>query len=582
VLSRAVAMPFPISRTAGQTLLAVNRLVAVAAIASSLLTGVRATCAAEPLAAETLIYHAVLVPSRPGDSDAVAIHGSRIVAIGKSDELLSACPSSCAKIDAEGHYLLPGFHDSHVHLDSAGKAFFEVRLGRQDLVSIQTALRNYLENEHPAKEWITGGMWSTGAFDTSHPPNRRDLDAVEARRPVALRDASGHQLWVNTAALQAAGITRDTPDPQGGHIVRDADGEPTGVLLEAATFRIYAHLPPPSIADFREQILKGQEIALAYGVTSAQGNITPLSAREATVYADLDREGLLTQRAFLWGNLAATPAEFAATVKFAHSLPPDGHVRVVAFKGFVDGVLSSQTAAMLEPYANKPDDRGLARITQERLDELVLRANRAGFPVALHAIGDRAVRMALDAFEHATAVIGATPRNRIEHASIIAPEDVPRFGKLGVIASMQPAFMFFAGKTDLATVTSWLGPDRMRNLYPWKSLHDTGAMLVFSSDFPSSGRIGPDPIAGLHCAIHRTLGDETPFTPEQRLDADTALAGYTSLPAEAIGLGKTLGRIEVGYEADLILLAQDPRLAVAKTARQNPPLKIWMAGKVVK
>ena len=354
------------------------------------------------------------------------------------------------------------------------------------------------------------------------------------------------------------------------------------MLLENATAQIYAHMPAMTTEEIRKFILKGQEIALACGVTSAQGNAIPLTVRQAQVYADLEREGLLVQRSFLWGNLAAGAAEFAATVQFAHSLRPDGHVQIVAFKGFVDGVLSSQTAAMFEPYANKPGDRGLPRMSQERLNELVLRANRAGFPVALHAIGDRAVHMALDAFENSRATLGASPRNRVEHASVIAPEDVPRFGKLGVVASVQPAFMFVASKKDLVIPQNSLGVERMRGLFLWKSLTDTGATLIGSSDYPSSGRIGPDPIAGLHCLIHRTLGDGTPFMPEERLDPDAALAAYTSQPAEVIGLGKSLGRIEVGYEADLILLDQDPRLAVAKFASQNPPRKIWIAGKMLK
>ena len=537
--------------------------------------------AAEALAAEAVIFHAVIVPTRDGAPDAVAMQGSRIVAVGKSGDLLAACPPSCVKIDAEGKFLLPGFHDSHVHLASGGKASFEVKLDRQDIASIQLALRDYVK-ANPAKEWIMGGTWRAGAFDAAHPPHRRDLDVAESQRPVVLRDTSGHELWVNTAALKLAGITRDTPDPQGGRIVRDADGEPTGVLLESGTYQIYAHLPVPTIEEVRSWILKGQEIALACGVTSAQGNTIPLTIREAKVYADLEREGSLIQRSFLWGNLAASPVEFEATVKFAHSLRPDGRVQIVAFKGFVDGVLSSQTAAMFEPYANNPGERGLPRMSQQRLNELVLRANRAGFPVALHAIGDRAVHMALDAFENSQSILGTAQRNRVEHASVIAPDDVPRFGKLGVIASTQPAFMFYPGRKELAAAENSLGAERMKHLFPWKSLHDSGATLIYSSDFPSSGRIGPDPIAGLHCLIHRTLGDGTPFTPEQRLDADSALAGYTTQPAEVIGLGKSLGRIEVGYEADLILLDQDPRLAVATSASLNPPQKIWIAGKRVK
>jgi hypothetical protein len=535
----------------------------------------------EALPADTLIHHCEIVPAHDGQPDAVAIYGSRIVAIGKSADLIAACPASCAKIDAAGKFLTPGFQDSHVHLMSAGRAFFEVKLDKMDLPSIQSAVRDYAK-AHAEKEWIVGGMWRIAAFSAAHPPHRRDLDAAEAQRPVALHDSSGHQLWVNSAALNLAGITRETADPAGGRIVRDAQGEPTGVLLENATAAIYAAIPMMTIEEIRQYIRKGQEIGLRHGVTSAQGNTIPLSVRHAQVYADLERDGLLIQRSFLWGNLVASPAEFEATVKFAHAMPPEGHVQVVAFKGFVDGVLSGQTAAMFEPYSNRPGDRGLPRMSQERLNEFVLRANRAGFPVALHAIGDRGVHMALDAFENSQAVLGKSLRNRVEHASVIAPADIPRFAKLGVVASVQPAFMFYGSRKDFAVPEAALGPERIKGLFLWKSLTSTGATLIGSSDYPSSGKIGPDPIAGLHCLIHRTFGDGTPFTPEERLDPDAALAVYTSAPAEVIGLGKTLGRIEVGYEADLVLLDQDPRLAIATNASQNPPVKIWIGGKQVK
>lgn len=537
--------------------------------------------AADTIQADCLIHHAQIVPPPNGGADAVAILGSRIVAVGKSDDLLTAVPTSCQKIDAEGKFLLPGFHDSHVHLASGGKAFFELKLGLQTMAAIQADLRAFAK-AHPEKAWITGGTWRAAAFDEAHPPHRRDLDAAEPDRPVSLRDVSGHELWVNSAALKLCGITRDTPDPQGGRIVRDTDGEPTGVLLESATYVVYAHLPPTSVEEIRGNILKGQELALACGVTSAEGNAVPLTLREAQVYVDLDKEGRLLQRSFLWGNLAAAPLEFNAQVKFAQALPPEGKVHIVAFKGFVDGVLSSQTAAMLEPYFNTRGDRGLPKMNQTRLNELVLRANLAGFPAALHACGDRAVRMALDAFENSRRVLGITPHNRIEHVSVVSREDVPRFAKLDVIASVQPAFMFFARAKDLEISSGALGPERTNNLYLWNSLKQSGATLIYGSDFPSSGKIGPDPIAGMHCLVHRRFGDGTPFTPEERIDGDAALAGYTSVPAEVLGFGKSLGRIEPNYEADLVLLGEDPRQGRAFTAAKNPPLRVWIAGSQVR
>jgi predicted amidohydrolase YtcJ len=518
----------------------------------------------------------------PADlADSVALLDGKIAAVGPASLLLRGCkPPACERIDAAGEYLAPGFHDAHIQLPDAGRAERQLRVPRSGLDRILAAVRDFAA-AHPERAWIVGAGWSTGGFDGKY-PSRRDLDSVVSSRPVVLADVSGHGWWANTAALRAAGIDARTPEPSGGKILREQGGFPSGILLESGARQLRKAIPPATDEELRADLLAGQEIALSYGVTSVEGGAMPVGLRELRAYAELDAMGLLHQHVYLWPALGVSDADFQALLEFARKLPPEGNVHVTAFKGFVDGVIGSRSAWMLEPYVGDPadrDNRGLVKFTQARLNSLVLRANRAGFPVALHAAGDRAARMALDAFEAAQKELGSEPGNRIEYLSVLDSKDAARFARLGVLASIQPCFMYYPSQ-DRFPIAARLGEARLPRLFPWGDLRASGAKLLLGSDFPHAGGTPPNPALILRCAIQRRFRDGTAFTPAQRLDPRTALEAYTSAPAEALGLGARYGRIAQGYDADLVLLDADPLSADSSAPLARAKL-VLLAGRKV-
>jgi predicted amidohydrolase YtcJ len=549
-------------------------------IAWALLLG---ACSHSPLLREgsmsLVITHARFRESPAGEIDAIGISGSRIARLGRSDELARACALPCQVIDLRGAFVTAGFHDSHVHLVDGMKARDRVHLeAGASITDFQRAVGNYARS-HPEQKWILGGSWYAAGFG-SRLPSRQDLDQVVSDRPVVLHDSSGHNFWANSAAIRAAGFTRETPDPVGGRIVREADGEPAGVFLEAATYPLRALIPAPDAERMKAYVLEGQKMSLAAGYTTSEGGDMPVTLSQARLYAELNDRGELRQRSYLWGNLGAPEPEFRAMVRLARAQAPDSLFQVVAFKGFVDGVSGSSTAAMLEPYEGQGDNRGLIKYTQEQLNQAVLRANAAGFPAALHAIGDRAVRMSLDAFEFSRSRLGHALLNRVEHACAIAPEDIQRFARLGAVASVQPSFLLYRSRETFLPYRI-LGEKRTEErVFRWKDLVDSGALVIFGTDYPDGGTATPDPIADLHCAIRREFRNGAPFTPSQRLSGEQALDAYTVNPARAVGVDDRIGRIQTGYEADLVAWARDPRSGTARSLRENPARLVLVAGKI--
>jgi predicted amidohydrolase YtcJ len=500
------------------------------------------------------------VAGHPATVDAVGVAGKMIAAVGASADLRKQAGPACDVIDARGRFLMPGFHDGHVHLYELGKDQAALHVEGASISRIGSALRAYAQ-AHREQTWIQGQGWYTLGFPTL--PTAKDLDRFERDRPVVLTDSTLHNVWVNSVALERARITAATPDPPGGRILRDARGNPTGILEDAAKGLVLAHAPPPTLAEMEGYILAGQAASQALGFTSMQGG--PISAPVIDAYHRLDQEGKLTQRAFLWARLDGSDAEFAEAARVARSLPREGKVQIVAFKGFADGVIAAHSSALLTPYADRPQDRGEPRMTQAALDRLVLRANRAGFPVALHATGDRGVRMALHAFAHSKKTLGHALANRVEHAALVDPADLPQFGRLGVVASVQPGFLSF-GQARLEALTSVLGAERMTRYLAFASLAQAGARLVFGSDAPVAPE---DPVTGLFRATTRRLEDGTSFHPDQALAADAAFDAYTRSFADILGRGDDLGTIAPGYRADLILLDRDPRVTPASSEERN-------------
>jgi predicted amidohydrolase YtcJ len=505
-------------------------------------------------------------------ADAVALRGTTIAAIGKSADLSASCRAPCTIVDGKGGFLLPGFHDAHAHLAMTGEEGVGLSV-RGGVASVQQTLRTYAA-QHPELPWLVGRGWSPLLIARS--PTHTDLDAAESVRPVALTDHTAHNLWVNSAALKASGVTRDTPDPPGGKIVHDASGEPTGVFLDSAKSLVLSKAPPPSEDDLVKFIAYGEKVSLGAACTSMQGG--PVGLDLAKAYARLDREGKLRQRAFLWAPLLAPEPVFRAWLDFAHSLPREGKVQVVAFKGLADGTFAAHTAALLAPYADDRSVSGPLYATQEQFDGAVLRANRAGFPAAIHAIGDRATRTALDAFERSQKELHHTLVNRVEHATMVDPADTKRFAALHVAASIQPLWIQ-AGPSRAAFLPDrLLGPSRASRVYPWNDLLKEGALLLFGSDLPVTEL--NDPVTSIYAAVTRELANGDVFEPAQRIDADSALRATTVNPAVAIGWGDRLGRIAVGHEADLVLLARDPRKG-ARSLADDPMRQMWISGKLV-
>jgi predicted amidohydrolase YtcJ len=515
-----------------------------------------------------VIVHGVLftATSDAPDADAVEVADGRIRALGRSRTLAEHCIGDCTVIDAGGGFIMPGFHDAHAHPFSAGEAAAELAVHGASIPAIQAAVSSY-STAHPRDRWILGRGWASARFRSW--PTARDLDAAEASRPVVLTDTSGHNVWANSAALAAAGVTESTPDPPGGKIAH-----PLGVLLDAAQLLVTRHQPPLDDGAIARFVEHADAQRLAMGITStAEGGTESL--RVAEVYARLDREGRLATRVFLWAPLGGSDAEFRRWTALAESLPREGKVHVAAFKGFADGTMVAHTAAMLEPYVDMPETRGNLYYGQALLDRQVLRANRAGYPVAIHAIGDRAVRQALDAFEHSKGALRHGLVNRVEHTTVVDPADLPRFAALGVAASVQPAWLSSYPSAASFVYAERIPASRQSTIYPWRSLADAGASLLFGSDYPSSPVL--DPIFGIHAAVTRRFTDGGAFLPEQTLSPDAALRAYTANTSEAMGWGNRLGKLAPGYDADILILDHDPRVG-AKSMAEDPVRRVWVGG----
>ncbi len=514
-----------------------------------------------------MIIHAKL--DAPG-GDAIAITGDAISAVGDSAALGATCVGACKLVDVHGGFVMPGFHDAHAHPYNAGAATFQLAVHGAKLAPILDEVRAYA-HAHPGDAWILGRGWVSGAMAM---PTAADLDAIDATRPIALTDSTGHNLWVDSPALRAAAITSATPNPPGGIIVRAADGSPTGVLEDTASGLVIRHEPQPSAEAIDRAIAAGEAMLLGVGCTSYAESGTE-SLAVAREYARLDAAGQLHARVFLWAPLAAPERAFRTWLEFARGLPATGKVQVVAFKGFADGTMAVRTAALNAPYSDEPEVSGELRFSQDALAQLVIRANREGYPVAIHAIGDRAVHAALDAFEASAHELHHALVNRVEHVNVLDPSDAPRFAALHVAASVQPVWMYgFASRASFSYLRR-LGDRAERTSYAWRTLHDAGATLLFGSDVPSSALY--DPISGIFAAMHREFKNGETFTPEQALDGDTALRAYTSNAPAAFGWGRRLGRLEVGQLADVIWLERDPR-GGARSIAEDPLRGMWIAG----
>jgi predicted amidohydrolase YtcJ len=459
------------------------------------------------------------------------------------------------RVDLRGGLMTPGWHDSHVHFTWWAIQMDQIDLRDAPTLDAALAQIEAYARQVPEGAWILGGRFDKNRWGRW--PTAAELDRATAGRPAALRSRDGHARWLNTAALHLSGIERATKDPAGGAIERDPSGAPSGILKENANRLADAVVPPPTVDDSFAAIERGQREAHRRGLTAIE------DLEQAAAFSAFQRRrdrGDLRLRVAMGIPHAGLDAALALGLRTGLG---DEWLRVGHLKIFTDGALGSQTAALEEPYEGG-GDRGLLTIDPDRLNADVARASEAGIAVAIHAIGDRAVHVALDAIEP-TRVPNPELRQRVEHLQLLRREDIPRFGALGVIASMQPIH----GTSDRDLVDRYWGAERAARAYPWRGLLDHGGHLAFGSDAP----VEPiDPLLGMHAAVARKRpGDADPWHPEQALELDEALAAYTSGAAYAMGAERERGTLAVGMRCDATVVERDLALT---------PVDEWPALKV--
>ncbi|GAA4615596.1 amidohydrolase [Saccharopolyspora hordei] len=494
-------------------------------------------------------------------TDAVAVRDGRIVAVGR-EAVREHWSARTEFVDLRGRSLLPGFHDSHVHPVYGG--IERLRCDLSDCADAAECLRriDHHQRAHPDAAWVLGGGWDMGQFPGGT-PTREALDAVTGDRPAYLLNRDHHGAWVNTAALRLAGVDEHTPDPPDGRVERDADGRPSGTLHEGATRLLERVLPATSDEEYLAGLLEGQRHLHSRGVTSWHDAIVgPYLGYDDTlpIYLEADRRGLLTGkvRGALWWD-RDRGREQVEELRYRRKLARGHRFRAETVKIMQDGVCENCTAALLLPYLGSRG-RGLSFVDAEALAEAVPDLVDAGFQLHFHAVGDRAVREALDAL--AGAREQQDLRHRIAHVQVVHPSDVPRFHELGVVAAIQPRWAVNDAAMTELTVPR-LGHRRAGWQYPFRSLHAAGAVLAGGSDWPVSEA---DPLLGVHVAVNRREPgtDDPPFLPEQSLDLVDALAAYTAGSAWADHADHESGTVEVGKAADLVVLDRDPFSAPAQ------------------
>lgn len=483
------------------------------------------------------------------------------------------------RVDLTGAFVFPGWADAHGHLAGLGKALEIADL--KGASSVEEAARRLVATASslPPGAWVEGRGWDQNLWPGKAFPDARALDAALPGRAVVARRVDGHAVWLSSAALQAAGISAATPDPSGGRILRRPDGSPAGVLVDNAMDVLDRVLPPATAADLERRFLAATRACAAAGLTQVQDasghtgeEIAALERLAAgkqlpiRVYATISSEQPVVSSFFSRGVRVGRGSDL---------------LTVRAIKAVSDGALGSRGAALLADYSDEPGRQGLLVTPPERLAELATQARRQGWQLWIHAIGDRGNRVSLDAFSNAArAAAKATPggeRPRIEHAQVVAPQDIPRFGREGVIASIQPTH----ATSDMPWAEARVGAQRVAGAYAWRRLVRTGARLAGGSDFPVESE---KPLLGFYAAITRQDGSGQPpggWRPEEKLTRQEALALFTSDAAYAAFEEDRRGEIAPGFQADLTVLAEDPMTAPERRISEIPVVLTVVDGKIV-
>lgn len=501
---------------------------------------------------------------------ALAIVDGRIAAAGQDQEVLKHAGPRTTVVNLRGAFAMPGFNDAHLHLADAGSAKLQVDLiGSASLDEMLTRIGVAATHARP-RSWLQGFGWDHTLWANKELPSRRDLDRVTGGHPAIFQRIDGHIAVANSMALHAGGVTKDTPDPLGGGIDHDSAGEPTGILRDTAMEQLGARIPPPSRAERRRALELALADAVSHGLTSAQDYS---EWDDFLVYERMEREGKLPLRISEWltfndplGTLIKQRASHSANDPMLHT---------GMLKGFMDGSLGSRTAALYDPYTDDPGNSGLPRYEQAKLDQMTVERAKAGFQIGFHAIGDRAVGMALNGFAAARAAGATEPRFRVEHAQVLVPADFARFAELHVIASMQPNHLL----TDMRWAEARLGSERARYSYAWRSMLDHHVVLALGTDYP----VEPvQPFRGLYAAITRRSEDGThTYVEEERLTIGEALYAYTQGAAYAENMENSKGKLAPGYLADFVVLDQDLLQSTPAEVLQTRVLRTVVGGRTV-
>jgi len=476
---------------------------------------------------------------------AVAIQGERILDVGSNEEIEFYITPQTQVIDLKGAFGCPGFNDAHLHLLGGGLNALYVDLrGVQSAREMRTKVIRAIRNLPPGA-WLVGWGWDETLFEDKQIPTKRYFDVVAPDVPIFLKRVCLHAALVNSKALEIAGLNAETPNPPGGKIEKDPrTRELTGILKEEAIKLVTQYIPEPTEEMKKEAILTVLSELKKVGVTSIQDNS---SVEMLDLYESIQKEGLLTCRISEWSALKMDLKPY----KRYRRKYRDNHLCFGLLKGFVDGSLGARSAALFEPYSDDPEERGIPIHTQDELNQLFVNADREGFQLGIHAVGDAANRMVLDAFELTRKVNGARDsRHRVEHAQILAQEDFSRFKDLNVVVSMQP----FGCIDDLRWAEDRLGVRRCQNAYAWKSVKESGAVLAFGTDWPVSPL---NPMISLYAAVTRQ--DTTGFPqggwyPREKLTMAEAIEAYTLGSAYAEFMDQEKGSIEPGKLADIVIL----------------------------
>ena len=504
--------------------------------------------------------------------DTLVVRDGRIAFAGRRSEV--NVPAAEGVMDLEGRAVLPGLVDAHGHLMYLARGRLSLNAAGATSEDIIAQMVGAAAAKAGPGDWLGGRGWDQNLWPGRAFPTRRSLDRAAPRNPVVLVRVDGHASWCNSAALQAAGIMRDTQDPTGGIVVKDVDGEPTGLLIDTAQRLVQRAEPQPPEERFDQAVRDAIEECLAAGLTG-------IHEMGATLFALASYRRLIERGQFPFRNYVAVAGRSEETWAYYRERGPevigDGQVAVGAFKLLSDGALGSRGAALHSPYCDDPENKGLLLIPQEDLARLTAEAVERGFQVCVHAIGDRANTLTLDTFER---TLAARPearalRLRVEHAQILADADIPRFRALGVLPSMQATHC----TSDMAWAEERLGSDRLQGAYAWRSLLDTGVIIAGGSDFPVES---PNPFHGIYASVTRRplSGDDRGWQPGQRMTREEAVRSFTTWNAYASRQEDHVGALTPGRRADLIVCSDDVFTCPEARIKDIVPLVTMVGGEV--